>query len=34
MSEIDLVGLLEATGRAALPEPIVEHAAVAIPLLA
>src|SRR5688500_3806075 len=33
MSEVDLVGLLEATGRAALPEPIVEHAAVAIPLL-
>ena len=33
MSEIDLVGLLEATGRAALPEPLVEHAAVAVPLL-
>jgi alkylation response protein AidB-like acyl-CoA dehydrogenase len=33
MSELDLVGLLEETGRAALPEPIVEHAAVAVPLL-
>ena len=33
MSEVDLVGLLEATGRAALPEPLVEHAAVAMPLL-
>lgn len=33
MSEVDLVGLLEATGRAALPEPLVEHAAVAVPLL-
>ena len=30
---VDLVLLLEETGRAALPEPIVEHAAVAIPLL-
>jgi len=29
----DLVLLLEETGRAALPEPIVEHAAVAVPLL-
>src|SRR5262249_58324095 len=28
----DLVLLLEETGRAALPEPIVEHAAVAGPL--
>jgi alkylation response protein AidB-like acyl-CoA dehydrogenase len=31
--ELDLVLLLEETGRAALPEPVVEHAAVAIPLL-
>lgn len=30
---LDLVLLLEETGRAALPEPVVEHAAVAIPLL-
>jgi alkylation response protein AidB-like acyl-CoA dehydrogenase len=30
---VDLVLLLEETGRAALPEPVVEHAAVAIPLL-
>jgi len=30
---LDLVLLLEETGRAALPEPIVEHAAVALPLL-
>jgi alkylation response protein AidB-like acyl-CoA dehydrogenase len=30
---LDLVLLLEETGRAALPEPIVEHAAVAVPLL-
>lgn len=33
-SEVDLVGVLEETGRAALPEPIVETAAVAVPLLA
>jgi alkylation response protein AidB-like acyl-CoA dehydrogenase len=31
--ELDLVLLLEETGRAALPEPIVEHAAAALPLL-
>jgi len=30
---LDLVLLFEETGRAALPEPIVEHAAVALPLL-
>jgi len=30
---LDLVLLLEETGRAALPEPVVEHAAVALPLL-
>ncbi len=30
---LDLVLLLEETGRAALPEPVVEHAVVAIPLL-
>jgi alkylation response protein AidB-like acyl-CoA dehydrogenase len=30
---LDLVPLLEETGRAALPEPVVEHAAVAMPLL-
>ena len=30
---LDLVLLLEETGRAALPEPVVEHAAVAIPEL-
>lgn len=34
MNEIDLVLLLEETGRVALPEPIVETAAVAAPLLA
>ena len=32
-SFLDLVLLLEETGRAALPEPIVEHAAVALPAL-
>jgi alkylation response protein AidB-like acyl-CoA dehydrogenase len=32
-SFLDLVLVLEETGRAALPEPIVEHAAVALPLL-
>jgi alkylation response protein AidB-like acyl-CoA dehydrogenase len=31
---LDLVLLLEETGRAALPEPVVEHAAVALPELA
>src|ERR687897_1485405 len=30
---LDLVLLLEETGRAALPAPVVEHAAVAMPLL-
>jgi alkylation response protein AidB-like acyl-CoA dehydrogenase len=30
---LDLVLLLEETGRNALPEPVVEHAAVAMPLL-
>jgi alkylation response protein AidB-like acyl-CoA dehydrogenase len=34
LSEVDLVLLLEETGRAAMPGPIVEHAAVAVPLLA
>lgn len=34
MSELDLVLLLEESGRAALPEPLVETTAVAIPLLA
>jgi alkylation response protein AidB-like acyl-CoA dehydrogenase len=34
MHEVDLVLILEETGRAALPEPIVEHTAVALPLLA
>lgn len=34
LSEIDLVLLLEESGRAALPEPIVETTAVAGPLLA
>src|SRR4051794_10315322 len=33
LSMIDLVLLLEETGRAALPGPIVEHAAVAVPAL-
>jgi alkylation response protein AidB-like acyl-CoA dehydrogenase len=33
-SEVDLVLLLEETGRAALPEPVVETAAVGVPLLA
>jgi len=31
--ELDLVLLLEESGRAALPEPVVEHAAVAVPLV-
>jgi alkylation response protein AidB-like acyl-CoA dehydrogenase len=34
MNELDLVLLLEASGRAALPEPLVETTAVAVPLLA
>jgi alkylation response protein AidB-like acyl-CoA dehydrogenase len=34
LSEVDLVLLLEETGRVALPGPVVEHAAVAVPLLA
>ena len=34
MDEIDLVLLLEETGRAALPEPVLDTAAVAVPLLA
>jgi len=33
LDELDLVLLLEETGYAALPEPIVEHTAVALPLL-
>jgi alkylation response protein AidB-like acyl-CoA dehydrogenase len=33
MTEIDLVLLLEEAGRAAVPEPLTEHTAVAIPLL-
>jgi len=33
-SELDLVLVLEEAGRAALPEPLVEHAAVAMPVLA
>jgi alkylation response protein AidB-like acyl-CoA dehydrogenase len=33
LSEIDLVLLLEESGRAALPEPIVENTAVGVPLL-
>ncbi len=33
LSEVDLVLLLEETGRAALPEPAAETAAVAVPLL-
>jgi len=34
MDETDLVLLLEETGRAALPEPVVDTAAVGVPLLA
>ena len=34
LSEVDQVLILEETGRVALPGPIVEHAAVAVPLLA
>ncbi len=33
MDEVDLVLLLEETGRAALPDPLVEHSAVAVPAL-
>ena len=33
MDEIDFVMLAEETGRAACPEPLVEHVAVAVPLL-
>jgi hypothetical protein len=33
MDEVDLVLLLEEAGRAALPEPLVEHTAVAVPAL-
>jgi alkylation response protein AidB-like acyl-CoA dehydrogenase len=33
MDDVDLVLLLEETGRVALPEPIVDTAAVAVPLL-
>jgi len=33
MDEADLVLLLEETGRAALPEPVIETAAVGVPLL-
>jgi len=32
--EVDLVGVLAETGRVALPEPVVETAAVAVPLFA
>ena len=34
MDDVDLVRLLEESGYAAVPEPIVEHAAVAVPALA
>jgi alkylation response protein AidB-like acyl-CoA dehydrogenase len=34
LSELDLVLVLEESGRAAMPGPLVEHAAVAVPLLA
>ncbi len=33
LTELDLVLLLEATGRCALPEPFVEHAMVAAPIV-
>ena len=33
MSEVDLVLLIEETGRVALPEPVVETAAIGVPLL-
>lgn len=34
MDELDLALVLEECGRAALPEPLVEHTAVAVPLVA
>src|SRR2546423_5294872 len=34
LSEVDLVLILEESGRAALPGPLMEHAAVAVPALA
>ena len=34
LTEVDLVLVLEESGRAALPGPLVEHAAVGVPLLA
>ena len=34
LTDLDLVLVLEETGYAALPEPMVEHAAVGVPLLA
>ena len=34
LTDVDLVLILEETGRVALPEPIVDTAAVAVPLLA
>ena len=33
MSEVELVGVLEEAGRASLPEPLAETAALAVPLL-
>lgn len=33
MDELDLVLVLEEAGRAALPEPLLEHTAVAVPML-
>ncbi len=34
MDELDLALVLEESGRAALPEPLIEHTAVAVPLVA
>lgn len=34
MNEVDLVGLLEQAGRFVVPEPLIEHTAVAVPALA
>ncbi len=34
LTDVDLVLIAEQTGRAALPEPLMEHAGVAVPLLA
>ncbi len=34
LDELDLALVLEETGRAALPEPLLEHTAIAIPLIA